>query len=339
MRKYWLAILQGALSAFLIWKLFGDASLRAEAGRVVSQSDPRWLLAAFGAAFLAESFSAVRWWYVLRAFGTPVGLGKVVIFWGAGLFLSLGLPGTGGGDAFRVLYMIRLYPRRKLRASLSILADRLCGLAALVVSLALAGMLRHRQFTADPAVLRIFTAATALLGLALLLMFFWWATTIPGIRSLWTPRKFPALRRRVHHLGVIFSGLGNRPRLIGVAVMIALLAFLLHSFTYFFSARAFGLPLTAGDMLSVMPVVDTLIVLPVTLFGIGLRETLFQHLLGSLFGITTSAAALASLGGFLTQAAVALLGGLLLPFTATGRTDLRQPSGHRHRTKPLDANE
>lgn len=317
MRKYWLAILQGALSAFLIWKLFGEATLRDEAVRVVSQAGSRWLCAGFAAASLAELLSALRWWFVLRAFGTPVGFGKVVIFWWAGLFFSLGLPGTGGGDAFRILYMIRLYPRRKLRASLSILADRLCGLAALVISLALSGALQHRLFLADPAVLGIFSAATGLLGLAVVLMFLWWVTTIPSIHALWKPGMFPSLRKRVHHLGVIFAGLGNRPRLIGVAVMIALAAFLAHCLTYFFSARAFCLPITIDAILTVMPVIDTLIVLPVTLFGIGLRETLFQHLLGNMFRITAAGAAMTSLGGFCIQAAVALLGGLLVPFTTT----------------------
>jgi hypothetical protein len=326
MRKYWLAILQGALSAFLIWKLFGDSTLRSEAARVVSQAGPRWLCAGFAAASVAELLSALRWWFVLRAFGTPVGFGKVVIFWWAGLFFSLGLPGTGGGDAFRILYMIRLYPRRKLRASLSILADRLCGLAALVVSLALSGVLRHRLFLADPAVHAIFSAATGLLGMAVILMLLWWITTIPAIHSLWKPGMFPALRKRVHHLGVIFSGLGNRPLLIAVAVLIAVAAFLAHCLTYFCSARSFGLPIGIDAILTVMPVIDTLIVLPVTLFGIGLRETLFGHLLGSMFGITAAGAAMTSLGGFCIQAAVALLGGLLVPFTTTSANRDRSKS-------------
>ena len=79
---------------------------------------------------------------------------------------------------------------------------------------------------------------------------------------------------------------------------------------------AFGLGLSLRDMLGVMPLVDTLTMLPVTLFGIGLRETLFEYLLGGLWNIAAGSATLASLGGFTLQAAVALLGGLLIPFTA-----------------------
>jgi hypothetical protein len=42
-------------------------------------------------------------------------------------------------------------------------------------------------------------------------------------------------------------------------------------------------------------------------------------MLGGLYGIAPATAALASLGGFVIQAAVALLGGLLLPFATSGK--------------------
>jgi len=69
----------------------------------------------------------------------------------------------------------------------------------------------------------------------------------------------------------------------------------------------------------VMPFIDTLILLPVSLFGIGLRENLFEQLLAGLFGVTSGAATMTSLGGFGLQAFVAILGGLLIPFTLPDR--------------------
>jgi uncharacterized membrane protein YbhN (UPF0104 family) len=325
MRKYWLAILQGLVSIVLLWRIFGDATLRTEALKVFLGANPVWLSAGFGAAFLAELLSAARWWLVLRAFGTPMGFTKVVIFWWAGLFLSLGLPGTGGGDAFRVLYMMRLHPRRKLRASLSVLADRLCGLIVLVASVALSGIVQYRLFASDPAVLLLFKSAAALLGTILVLLLLWWITTLPAIRNRRKPWMPPSLAKRVNHLGAIFSGLTLRPGLIFCAVGIAFPAFIFHCLTYWCSARSFSLPLGVASLFTVMPVIDTLIALPITLFGLGWRESLFQHMLGGLYGITPATAALASLGGFCIQAAVALIGGLLMPF-ATSRQQGVRPS-------------
>jgi hypothetical protein len=63
-----------------------------------------------------------------------------------------------------------------------------------------------------------------------------------------------------------------------------------------------------------MPIVDTLTMLPVALYGLGLREALFNVLLGTFFGTPSAAATLISLGGFGAQAVVALLGAAFLPF-------------------------
>lgn len=319
MRKYWLIILQVAFSAFLIWHLFSNPSLRSEVSRVLAAADPRWLGLGLLAALLNELFAAVRWWFVLRAFGTPVGLGRVFLFCGAGIFFSLGLPGTAGGDAFRILYIIRLYPKKKLRASLSVLADRLCGLVSSALALSLSVGLRYPLFSQDPLTRQILLAAIALLGGTLFLVFLWWLSTLPGIRTLWVPKSMASLRKRVSHLGYIFLGLTARPRLIVAGILASVGAITAHFTTYFCSARAFSLSVSLGDVFTVMPVVDTLIVLPVTLFGIGLRETLFNQLLGSLFHIPPGAATLTSLGGFGLQAAVALLGGLCVPFSTPER--------------------
>ena len=71
------------------------------------------------------------------------------------------------------------------------------------------------------------------------------------------------------------------------------------------------------DFFAIMPVVDTLVAIPITLFGIGLRETLFQELLGAIYSVPGGAAALISVGGFGLQATVSILGGLLVPFTSS----------------------
>ena len=87
-----MAIVQGALSVILLWRIFGDAALRAEASKVFLAADPSWLSGGLVAAFLAELLSAARWWLVLRAFGTPVGFMKVVMFWWGGFSFRSDFP-------------------------------------------------------------------------------------------------------------------------------------------------------------------------------------------------------------------------------------------------------
>jgi len=314
MRKYWLAILQGILSLALIWHLFSNPTLRVEAAKVIAHAEPHWLVIGFMTAILTESFCAVRWWLILRLFGTPVSLPRVFAFCGAGLFFSLGLPGAAGGDAFRILYVIRLYPRCKLRASLTVLADRLCGLVALVVAFAVVATCHHRLFEGDPHTKAILAAASMTLGSVVVLVILW------AVMSTWRPAKriwlpLEPMRKFGDRLGLVFPKLASDPKLLASAILVSFPSLACHFTTYFCSMKAFNLQVRISEAFTVMPIVDTLILLPVTLFGIGLRETLFEQLLGGLFGVPYGAATLASLGGFGLQAAVAMLGGLMIPFT------------------------
>jgi len=318
MRKHWLLILQVALSAFLLWRIFGHPTLRLEAARMLGEADPVWLLGGLFTALLTEFLCAVRWWLMLRIFGVPVGFARTCAFAGAGLFFSLGLPGSGGGDAFRILYVMRVHPTRKLRAALSVLADRLCGLLALLLTV-IFPVLRHADFAAHPGTEAIFNTAGAILVVTTLLVLLWWMTTWPGLHEKWIHLAPAKIRPQAVRLGHIFAWMGRHPRPVCAAIALSLAALLAHFTTYWFSARAFGLTLTLGDIYAIMPLVDTLTMLPVTLYGIGLRETLFEYLLGGLYGVAPSAATLASLGGFALQATVALLGALLIPLTAPRR--------------------
>ena len=318
MRKHWLLILQVSLSVLLLWRIFGHPALRSEAVRVLGEADPVWLLGGLFTALLTEFLCAIRWWIMLRIFGVPIGFGRTCAFAGAGLFFSLGLPGSGGGDALRILYVMRLHPARKLRAALSVLADRLCGLFALLLTVVFP-VLRHAQFAAHPESHAILVAAGTVLAVASLLVLLWWMTTWPSLHQKWIHLAPAKIRPQAVRLGHIFAWMGRHPRPVLAALALSCAALLTHFTTYWFSVRAFGLPLSLGDLFAIMPLVDTLTMLPVTLYGIGLRETLFEYLLGGLFGIAPGAATLASLGGFALQATVALLGGMLIPFTAPRR--------------------
>ncbi len=61
-------------------------------------------------------------------------------------------------------------------------------------------------------------------------------------------------------------------------------------------------------MLSIMPLVNTVTSVPVSFGGAGVRETLFQQLLGNLAHVPAAIAALSASLGFAIQASWGLLG-------------------------------
>jgi uncharacterized protein (TIRG00374 family) len=293
--------------------LFGDAELRNQASRVLAEADWRWLGGAVLAAATSEILCATRWWIVLHAFGMPLKWREAVAISAIGLFYSLGLPGSAGGDAMRTLYVMERFPDRKLAAAFSVLADRFCGMAALVLALGWTLVAHHGVLLQGELGGRIVLAAAVFLAGALAMLGLWWTTTIPALGDR-IQAAMPKFGVRMRQSGEIFNRMLAHPRamLLGAAISVVSLA--AHFAGYFLSACAFETGLSAGTIFTVMPVVDTLTMIPVALYGLGLREALFAVLLGEFFGVAAGTATLVSLGGFAAQALVALSGVLFLPF-------------------------
>jgi len=313
MKKLLMPILQLGVTAYILVRLFGDEVLRANAARVLEEADWRWIAGAAVAAAASELLCATRWWIVLRAFGMPLRWREAVAFSAVGLFYSLGLPGSAGGDAMRTLYVIGRYPDKKLAAAFSVLADRFCGLAALVPALAWTLTANHGLFLEGRFAKVIVIAAVVFLSGALLTMALWWATTIPALGD----RLEARISRFGSHLrqsGEIFNLMLGQPGAMLAGVILSCASLAAHFLGYWLSACAFGTGLGVATIFSIMPVVDTLTMIPVALYGLGLREALFTALLGEFYGVPAGTATLVSLGGFTAQAVVALSGILFLPF-------------------------
>ena len=314
MKKILLPTLQAGVTIYILWRLFGDGELRVQASRVLAEADWHWIAGAVLAAATSELLCATRWWIVLHAFGLPLKWREAVAFSALGLFYSLGLPGTAGGDAMRTLYVMERFPDKKLAAAFSVLADRFCGMAALIFSLAWTLAANHGEFFEKGELgPRAVLAAVVFLSGAVLMLGLWWSTTIPALGD-WVQARMSGLGARMRQSGKIFNQMAARPGAMLAGVGLSVVSLAAHFLGYSFSARAFETGLGAGTVFTVMPVVDTLTMIPIALYGLGLREALFAVLLGEFHNVPAGTATLVSLGGFAAQAAVALSGILFLPF-------------------------
>jgi hypothetical protein len=152
-----------------------------------------------------------------------------------------------------------------------------------------------------------------LLGGAVAMLGLWWSTTIPALGN-WIQARMSGLGARMRQSGEIFNQMVARPGPVLAGVGLSVVSLAAHFLGYAFSARAFETGLGAGTIFAVMPVVDTLTMIPIALYGLGLREALFAVLLGEFHNVPSGTATLVSLGGFAAQAVVALSGILFLPF-------------------------
>ena len=321
MRKYVLIAFQTSLSICLLWILFRNDSLRDQFKKVFASSNPSWLALGLLTAITSEAFCTTRWWVMLHVLRIPIPLGRVAIFSWAGLFYSLGLPGGAGGDAFRMAYAFQMHPKRKALVSISVLADRVAGFLALALSFLVILIGNGTPFLRETSAAPVIQGAACLLGLTSALLVFWWVGSLRCIDKLWMPPTLRRLRSSTRHFTRGLKVLLGRPQGLLLGTLLSLLSLTAHFSTYFCSAKAVGTSVTWVQMCQVMCVVDVLVMLPVTFFGVGLRETLLADLLGGLHRIQAAPAVLISMGGFVMQAIVGLAGSLCIPFTTTLRAE------------------
>jgi uncharacterized protein (TIRG00374 family) len=79
------------------------------------------------------SASAWRWWWLLRVNGLDVRLGEALRFTWIGVFFNNVVPGQTGGDVVKALYIVKRCPDGRVPALMSVVVDRLLGLASLAL--------------------------------------------------------------------------------------------------------------------------------------------------------------------------------------------------------------
>jgi glycosyltransferase 2 family protein len=302
-----LTFLQIGVTVCLLWWLFHDSQRRAAMAEALSMADWRWIALAVAAAGICEFFGILRWQLFLRMLDIEIPLRETSRLFFIGAFFNQFLPGTTGGDVVRVIFLMRDHPENKAEGFLSVAVDRLLAVMALVIMGLLFAWLRADWFARSFAIghlMKWFAIALALMGTSLV------ASFVLTSRHLVTrlPPKFP-FRRRIIKLSKLWQlCIENR----GEAVLGAVytVPMLLAYFTAFsFVARAFTEKVTLWDMTSIMPLVTAISSLPISLNGIGVRETLFEELLAELCGVSSGTGLLISITGMTIYFFWGLLGG------------------------------
>jgi len=304
-RHAWFIIRLVLTIAFFVW-LFRNPDLRKQLAAVPSPSQPVWLLPAFIAAGLNECFGVFRWWICLHLAGIPVTLRRAAALHFLGIFTSLFLPGVVGGDAVKIALLALQFPQQKFSAVLAVFMDRLSGFVVISSWLLIASKIRGdwlRQTPATAAILNTILPVVCALAAGLLLWFLASRTKLMQRRF----SRFPFRAQIVQIESGFDSLMADKLRTFSALILTGL-CFITFSLVYYFSAHAFGHNLALADILTLMPLIDFITLLPVTISGLGLREAVFQTLLPPLCGIPAASAVIISISGFLIASSWALAG-------------------------------
>ena len=100
--------------------------------QVIANADWWWWLAGLALTLAVQAVAGIRWAELARALGFDFPRRFFIRRFFEGMFFSLCLPSSIGGDVVKAVRIASTTPRRLL-AACSVLADRLTGLSALAV--------------------------------------------------------------------------------------------------------------------------------------------------------------------------------------------------------------
>ncbi len=317
MKRAGIMLLQIIVTAAGIWYVFHDPQRRAQIAGALRHADFRWVLMGWICYSVVEMLATVRWQTLLRIQGIRISwlrAGAIVMI---GLFFNQCLPGGVGGDAMRLYFIFKHAPAKKIGATLSVAMDRLFGLFSILFLAGTSFTFRFRWLTHSGATLHIEYLALALLGMgiAFVILFFWLAAA-GSLRRL--PKALP-FRKVIVQSGSALLRYRAYPTAMTMVLLITILAHVAYYISFYCAGQslhaATGYSATLADILTIMPLVNTITSIPISIGGVGLRETLFQELLGHLAHVPPAIAAFTASLGYANQLSWALVGGAVFLFS------------------------
>lgn len=263
---------------------------------------PPWLyLVVVGLMLINAWLSAVRVQILLAAAGVSAPLSAVLGAILRGGFVGLVLP-TGGSEVAKVALLSRVTGESEaaVAALVGVRVLELLTWAGLLIFGLSQGLLEQDPLIGASAVF----FSVAFLGVV--------AVSLVGVR--FGPKIARRLPGRLGAFALrcaesLFS-VRDRPWHVLAALVLAVPFALINCLSIYVALTAHGIGLTYVDVLALFPAADTIISLPVTISGVGVREGVFVHALAP-WGVTESLAVAASLTRWTGELGRAAVGGVL----------------------------
>jgi uncharacterized protein (TIRG00374 family) len=296
-------IVSGLLLAYLI-----KLSVFTQIAQAFSRINPLYLLAFFLLYFFSVSLQSLRWKVLLRAW--DVEQRWVVLFRSimTGLFLNNFLPGSLGGDAYR-LYSGRRDTGKVEAVAATIFYERVLSYASLV-TLGLVVLSMRFDLASDwlfwLLLGGVFLALTGITAVSTLPAFGRWAESFVS--------RFPfAEKFRLKDWVHSFRFKVSHPGMLAGVFIISFIIQFSDIFSFRLVATAIQLPVRLTDLMLFVPLLYLAILLPLSVNGIGIRESVFV-IFSTSWGITSADAVAFSLTVFALSLAGSLVGGIIYWF-------------------------
>jgi uncharacterized membrane protein YbhN (UPF0104 family) len=311
MKAFLIFSLKLVLTGLCLWWAFSQVEIDHSVFTQPGAVDYRWLLGGAALAGISVVLQGARWWFFLRGQAMAVRLGRAVELTMIDSLFSLASVSGLGGDAARILLLMRDHPARKLVIATAVMADHLAGLVSLAVVFFIISVAKFDTLV-DQSVLGrgVIHFAWFYLGggLAMVAMIFVLASP-PVHRRIHGKDRFarwPVMKR----IPELYDVYRKKWRYALAGLGVSFLMLFAYFSSYYCGMRAVGGNAEYSAVISAMPVIDAISGMPISIAGVGVREKLFEVLMMDLAGVPAETAVAASLAGFACNVFWALLGAL-----------------------------
>ena len=297
----------------------------------LKQTNPYWLGLAAIAFIMVITFGAFRWHWLVNSQNLSLTLGQAMRLTWIGIFFNNFVPGQTGGDLIKAYYIAKNSPQKRLVAVLTVIADRLIGLSALIIVSLITVTVFFERFSQ----IAILLWLGLLIGLIGCIVFFNRSIRRKlGLNKL--IKKLPTkISNLVYELDAAIRNYQSHKDGVILWWLLSIANHVINMLGIYALSRAINMGVPAVEFFALVPVIFIVSAIPIAPNGWGIGEVLFGNLFGQYGSIylpdsanaqqimNTRGVALSILFRLLSMC-ISLVGGLLLLFSKDKMPQIEQ---------------
>ena len=233
--------------------------------RILSRERPAYFALVVALYLAGQLLCAYRWQLLSEILKVQARLSEFVAYTFVGMFTNLFVPGLLGGDALRSIYLGR--PRNRMgEAVASVVADRMVGLVGLFwLAAGSAIFLNYAPLPSSVITPTILVGALSLLGF---------------LASPILARLIPLMPRPIRRAGGFVAPYLHHPVRLLIPIALSTTLQIVLAVGQYLLAVGLGMSTPLSLFLLCVPIANVVASLPLTLNGLGIRESAYLVLFG-----------------------------------------------------------
>ncbi|MFP4190750.1 MAG: YbhN family protein [Candidatus Hydrogenedentota bacterium] len=254
--------------------------------------------------------STLKWKLLLKNLGIEKNYSTLLRYFYIGAFFNMFLPSTIGGDAVRIISLGR-EERKYLRSAVSVVGGRLLGYFALLTIGTVSFLYNYELFVDTSLFHLLIVMAIANGAMATVFLFPGVAAPIvSGLCAIARLIRFNSAAENVRKIHHGFTELRAGQRRVWSALLLSFVFQLISISAHVLVLISLSLDVDIVYFFAIVPIAVTLVALPLSLNGVGLREWVHVYLFGAV-GLEGPEAVALSLGVFFLVVLNSCIGGIV----------------------------